>query len=126
MTSGRDLEGVRVLVAEDEWFVAMDVASCLRDLSAEVLGPVPTARETIALASDGMPPDLALLDVSLRDGDVFAAADALRARGIPIIFATGLTPGTLPPRFADATCWEKPFSAEALVRAVVLLLRLPP
>jgi CheY-like chemotaxis protein len=59
------LEGVRVLVAEDDGVVALDLAATLEGFGCVVLGPAPTVAETLALLAGGERPDAALLDLGL-------------------------------------------------------------
>jgi 3-oxoacyl-[acyl-carrier protein] reductase len=54
-----------VLVVEDDYFVAKEMAAVLREHGATVLGPVPDVRRGRALLSQEEP-DCALLDVNLK------------------------------------------------------------
>jgi CheY-like chemotaxis protein len=59
------LTGLRVLVVEDEFLIALDLLAILDDLGCVALGPAPTVAEALhLLAAD--PPDAALLDMNLR------------------------------------------------------------
>ncbi|WP_424137929.1 response regulator [Roseomonas chloroacetimidivorans] len=120
-TPPKDLSGQRVLVVEDEFFVADDLATALSDLGAAVIGPVATAEGALALLSRTERIDLAVLDVNLRGDAAFPVADALNNRGVPFILATGYTQSALPARFMDVPHWEKPFDPRALVRALSAL-----
>jgi FixJ family two-component response regulator len=63
--------------------------------------------------------DVAILDVNLQGALVFPAADLLLERHIPVIFTTGDALGAkTPTRFATVRKVEKPYEAEALLRAV--------
>jgi CheY-like chemotaxis protein len=55
----------RVLVVEDEYFVAQQIARAFRELGAQVLGPVPTSEAAIAIAREKKV-DAAVLDIHLR------------------------------------------------------------
>ena len=61
--SEQSLSGRRVLVVEDEYFIAIadDIARALGRLGAEVVGPVPDRDEALALLSSGERVDLAVL-----------------------------------------------------------------
>ena len=100
----------RILVVEDEYMLAQDFARELEDVGAEVLGPVPSVADALALlVAEAVPPDAAILDVSLGGEMVFPVAEALRERGVPFMFVTGYDPWSLPQPYADVPCCEKPF-----------------
>ena len=100
----------RVLVVEDEYMIAQDLARELEDVGAEVLGPVPSVADALALlVAEAVPPDAAILDVNLGGEMVFPVAEALRERGVPFVFVTGYDPWSLPQAYADVPCCEKPF-----------------
>lgn len=117
-TAGRHLAGWRVLVVEDEFFIADDLAEALRAHGAEVIGPVPRLHEAMAMIAAGGPIDLAVLDVNLDGHAAFPAGDALLARDIPFLFATGYERDFLPTRFRKIPYWEKPFDPRSLVNAL--------
>ena len=102
----------RVLVVEDEYLVAQDLAQELEDLGVEVLGPVARVEDALALlASGAAQPDAAVLDVNLGGRMAFPVVDVLRGRGVPIVFVTGYDPASLPQAYARVPCCEKPFDA---------------
>jgi DNA-binding NtrC family response regulator len=82
------LRGGRILIAEDDAILALDVREIFRQAGAEVIGPVATLRQALVMISD-VPVSAALLDVNLRDAEVFPAALALKERGIGMVFYTG-------------------------------------
>jgi CheY-like chemotaxis protein len=116
------LAGHRVLVVEDEYFIADDLARALAMLGATVLGPVPSEEEALALIEAPEPPELAILDLNLRGAASFALAQRLEERGIPFLFATGYERSSVPARFAAVPRWEKPYDPASLARAVAGLL----
>jgi CheY-like chemotaxis protein len=107
----------KILVVEDEYFLADDLANALANLGAEVLGPVPTEDKALALIEAG-PVDAAVLDINLRGRSAFAVADLLRERGIPFVFATGYDEGSVPAVYRNVPRWEKPFDPHALAKAL--------
>jgi CheY-like chemotaxis protein len=121
--AGATLAGRRVLVVEDEYFLADDMAQALQKLGAEVVGPVPTRDKAMALLSSGERIDAAVLDINLKGQTVFPVADALKERGIPFVFTTGYTESTVPPAYRDAPRWEKPFNPQDLANALPGILR---
>ena len=89
----------RVLVVEDEYFVAADLAEELEASGAQVLAMKPTLAEARAAAAIEQP-DVAVLDIDLRGEKVYPLADELLAMGVPIIFATGYDADTIQDRYA--------------------------
>jgi DNA-binding response OmpR family regulator len=76
-----------VLVVEDEFLLAFDLMLLLERAGWDVLGPVATVDQALRLLR-GRRPDVAILDVTLKDGTVAPVAEALRARNVPFIVAS--------------------------------------
>ncbi|MDO9489780.1 MAG: response regulator [Sphingomonadaceae bacterium] len=102
------LAGCRVLVVEDEVLIGMVLEDILDMLGCTLAGMAATMDEANGLA-DSVTFDVAILDVNVGADPVFPLADAIMARGIPIIFATGSLPDSLPSRFAACPVLEKPY-----------------
>ena len=113
------LSGQRVLVIEDEWFIAEDIRSAIENLGGEVVGPVAECDDALALIAESVSIDLAVIDINLQGQMCFPVADALAARGTPFVFATGYEPSAIPERFLSIRRWEKPFDQDALARSLV-------
>ncbi len=114
---GRVLNGLRVLVAEDQYLIAEDMRRVVLSLGGEVIGPVGQVSAAADLL-DGQKPDLALLDINLHGEMVYDFAEQLRDREVPVIFATGYGSPDVRSDFAHAVRLEKPVTAEALAAAV--------
>lgn len=114
----QNLEGSRILVVEDEYFLADDLQEALGQAGAEVLGPIARVETATAFIAGEPRIDAAVLDINLNGEMVFPVADALRERGIPFAFATGYDRSALPDRFAEVPRLEKPFNG-ARVAAVL-------
>jgi PAS domain S-box-containing protein len=113
----------RILVVEDSALIALEIEEAVREAGFEVVGPVarlPAALELVQSHSvDG-----ALLDINLDGVQVYPLADLLRARGVPIVFATGYDRRTvLPPRFSTVPTLAKPFSPSDLARLLAETLK---
>ncbi|MEX6506578.1 response regulator [Jiella sp. M17.18] len=108
------LEGRRMLVVEDEYMLADDMALDFKCFGAEISGPVPTIAEARALLDDDGPIDGAVLDINLNGEMVYEFADLLNERGIPFLFATGYDRHSLPGRFKGTLVCEKPVDAAQL------------
>ena len=81
------LNGARILVAEDEPLIAMELAQTIEEAGGTLVASARTHLEALRFAEEAEC-DVALLDVRLRDGSAFEAAAILAARGIPFLFCT--------------------------------------
>lgn len=70
------LDGRRILIAEDEPLIALDIANTLTTAGAEIVGQVRSVNEAIQLTNSERF-HCAVLDIILRDGDVYPVAEAL-------------------------------------------------
>jgi DNA-binding response OmpR family regulator len=111
------LEGLCVLVVEDDYFIAVEMCSALRAAGAEVIGPARDMETGLAAVRDELV-DCAVLDINLRGRLAFQIATELRARRVPAIFATGYDASMIPAELADVIRLEKPVDMAALCRAV--------
>jgi DNA-binding response OmpR family regulator len=113
------LRGARVLVAEDEPILALDLALLLSESGAEVAGPAESVKQALEL-TEKQYLTCAILDVSLDDGLVFPAAHALKKKGVQIIFYTGQADlEGIKRDWPGAEVLMKPISGQALLQAVV-------
>src|SRR5262245_64504158 len=87
----------RVLVVEDEFLIALDIAGVLEQAGIAVIGPAGTVGDALQ-ALEGEVVHGALLDAHLAGEPVTRIADALKARGIPLPFLSGYGRQQLPPR----------------------------
>jgi DNA-binding response OmpR family regulator len=83
----RRLQGRRVLVVEDDWFIADAMASLLQAEGADVFGPAATVTEGTELAHY-WPIDIALLDLKLQDEMADDLVVELAAQHIPVVVVT--------------------------------------
>jgi DNA-binding response OmpR family regulator len=111
------LTGVRVLVVEDNYSLALLVQRTLEDAGATVVGPFPTLRRALD-AVDAQKPDCAVLDVNLDIESVYPLADRLREGSVPFVLASGYDEEQLPERFADCPRLAKPYDIDKLASAV--------
>lgn len=118
----RALAPLAVLVVEDEYFIADDMACVLESLGAKVVGPVPTRDGALAVIRSGERIDFAVLDINLQGETVFPVADTLAQLSIPFVFATGYDVASVPPAYRHVVRWEKPFNPKHLAKALPGLL----
>ncbi|MCK8785127.1 response regulator [Roseomonas sp. NAR14] len=107
----------RVLVVEDEALVAMLVEDALLEVGCTIMGPATTVAEALKLIEKGLP-DVAVLDLNLGGETSTPVADALAARGVPFIVATGYGAAGLPPGYKDVPVLAKPYDPAELTRAL--------
>jgi DNA-binding response OmpR family regulator len=113
----RPLQGLCVLVVEDDYFIALELCNALRAAGADVIGPARDVTTALSAIRDERI-DCGVLDINLHGQLAFEIATELRARGIPAIFATGYDASMIPDELADAVRLEKPVDLAALCRAV--------
>jgi DNA-binding LytR/AlgR family response regulator len=120
--SGADLAGLRILIVEDEFLLAMELETLLQQRGCMVLGPVSSVGQALTVL-DGEQPDVALLDVNLKGERATPVAAALHARGVPFILITGYSVLQLSePELRAAPRIDKPVNCRALKRAVASAL----
>jgi DNA-binding response OmpR family regulator len=112
MTAG--LEGIRVLVVEDEFLVATLIEDMLVAAGCVVAGPIPRLSEALDAVGSGTF-DAAVLDVNLGGDRVYPVADVLSRRNVPFVFVTGYSTGVLPCEYAERPRLCKPFKMADLL-----------
>ncbi|HTU65642.1 MAG TPA: PAS domain-containing protein [Steroidobacteraceae bacterium] len=118
------LGGRRVLVVEDEYFIAGDTARALKGAGAEIAGPVGNvAGAELEIAKQR--PDAVIVDINLGHGPSFEFADSLKKRGIPFVFATGYDEDVIPKEFDSTPRLQKPVELRQVIEAVSRLLIRP-
>jgi CheY-like chemotaxis protein len=110
-------ERLRVLVVEDEFIIADEIAAILQSAGYSVLGPVASVEEASAVLARERP-GFAVIDANLRGESSSSLARQLTELGIPFCVCTGYRPDDLRPTFGDVVLIQKPVSARALVAAL--------
>ena len=106
-----------MLVVEDEYYIADDVSRSLRDIGAEVVGPVSSLTSAHAALDDGAF-DCALIDLNLQGENAAPIADRLKQARKPFAIATGYGSSTIPDRLKATPRIEKPFDLPKLLRLI--------
>ena len=107
-----------VLICEDEFIVALDLKLLLEDFGFDVLGPFAEVASAEAFVSK-VTPDVALLDVNLRDGQVFPLADKLAKQGVRLVFHSGhVDDYEIRARYPEAANCQKPVNTAGLKMAL--------
>jgi two-component SAPR family response regulator len=117
----RKLAGCRILVVEDDYFIADTVGNVLKDIGCDVIGPFSSIEDTIQEIGDDLP-DAAVLDVNLQGRTVYPLAQALMQRKIPVLFVTGYDHSTIHRKYRSVPHLAKPVDANRLQNAVARLI----
>ena len=121
MVSGLPLNGLRVLVVEDEAFLAFELIDDLEAAGAVPLGPIGTVERALSFiqGTDGI--DAAVLNVMLHRRESFPVADELLRRGIPLVFVTG-NDKAVRERFPEVPVHPKPADMAKIVLTLASVL----
>jgi DNA-binding response OmpR family regulator len=118
---GKALAGQRILVVEDEMFIALLVEDILRDQGCDVVGPASNVADGLALAAAGGL-DGAVLDVNLGTERVYPVADALTAAAVPFVFVSGYGQVGLSEPYSGHPTIPKPFKPTTFADEVAAAL----
>lgn len=105
---------MRVLIVEDEVFIAMEMAEALADAGCEVVGVAASVKKALALLSE-QAFDAAVLDANLNGEPTDKVAEALREHRIPFLVVSGYA---CPTALGGTDFLPKPYSLSAFVTAV--------
>ena len=106
----RKLSGKRILLIEDEHPIVQNLVRAFEAAGATVVGPAGSLQAGMELVMANAQLDGAVLDINLQGELVWPLADALIARRVPFVFATGYSHEPIPSRFFGYAGWEKPVS----------------
>jgi two-component system, response regulator PdtaR len=126
MTTTADQEGttqVRIVVAEDEALIRMDLVEMLSEAGYQVVGEASDGAEAIELVKEHQP-DLAILDVKMPILDGISAAEEIIAT-CPVLMLTAFSQRELVDRARDAGVMAyvlKPFTINDLVPAIEIAI----
>lgn len=118
------LEGLKVVVAEDEGLIRMDVVASLEEAGLVVVGQAADGEEAIALATEHEP-DLVVMDVKMPRLDGISAAQKIAELKIPVVLLTAFSDTELVSRAAEAGAMAyvtKPFKPTDLLPAIQIAL----
>ena len=114
----------RVVVAEDESLIRMDIVETLRDQGFDVVGEAGDGNAAIQLATE-LKPDLMVMDIKMPDLDGLSAAEKISELKIPVVLLTAFSQQELVARAAEVGAMAflvKPFSPNDLVPAIEIAL----
>ena len=117
-------EPLRVIVAEDERLIRMDVVATLQEAGYEVVGEAADGEEAVRLALE-LKPDLIVMDIKMPKLDGISAAEKMSEHKIPVVLLTAFSQADLVKRAADAGAMAyvtKPFKPSDLLPAIQIAL----
>jgi len=114
----------RIVVAEDESLIRMDIIETLKEQGFDVVGEAGDGLEAIELAKELMP-DLMVMDIKMPDMDGLSAAEQIAKLRIPVVFLSAFNQQELVTRASEVGAMAflvKPFSPEDLLPAIEVAL----
>jgi DNA-binding NtrC family response regulator len=112
---------VRVLIIEDDSFIALDLQAIVESQGHEVVGTFDSIAEAQEHLQDGF--DYALLDIDVVGGKTFGIAAELLERRIPFAFVSASHPAEVPPSLRQASFIPKPFEERAILKTMAQAAR---
>ena len=120
--SSERLDGKRILILEDDYYIAADEKALLEEAGATVVGPFGRACTQSDIDQAGEV-DGAVVDINLGLGPTFDFARKLSDRGTPFVFVTGYNAATIPGELQDVPRLEKPIRERELIEVLAGLVR---
>jgi two-component system, response regulator PdtaR len=114
----------RVVVAEDESLIRMDIVETLRDKGFDVVGEAGDGNKAVELAF-ALKPDLMVMDIKMPDLDGLSVAEKIAELKIPVVLLTAFSQQELVTRAAEVGAMAylvKPFSPQDLLPAIEIAL----
>ena len=114
----------RVVVAEDESLIRMDIVETLRDKGFDVVGEAGDGNKAVELAF-ALKPDLMVMDIKMPDLDGLSAAEKIAELKIPVVLLTAFSQQELVTRATEVGAMAflvKPFSPQDLLPAIEIAL----
>jgi CheY-like chemotaxis protein len=108
------MQAKSILVVEDEYFLADDCVSLIREAGLGIVGPIASVEEALELVSSGGLFDGALVDVNLQGSSVFPLLDLLVEKELPVAVYTGYP--ELPEKYSRLPLFRKPDQARLAVK----------
>src|SRR5690606_37944278 len=119
------LKGKRILVVEDDYFIAADLTRALQRDQMIVIGPVASVAQANETLADNAP-DAAILDIELGSKTSYRLADRLMEERVPVLFVTGYDGWHLPEPYLSQPRLTKPAGDKELISALRAMIRSGP
>lgn len=107
---------MRILILEDDSFIAMDLQAILEEEGHEIVGIYSSIQEVKEHLKDNF--DYALLDIDVIGGKSFEVAEELLRRRIPFAFVSASLPSDMPVSLKESSFIPKPFEGDMILRSV--------
>ncbi len=114
----------RIVVAEDESLIRLDIVEILRDNGFDVIGEAGDGETAVALATE-LKPDLVVMDIKMPKLDGISAAERLTKIGVPVVLLTAFSQKDLVEQASEAGALAyvvKPFTPNDLLPAIEIAL----
>ncbi|QDA36688.1 response regulator (plasmid) [Paracoccus liaowanqingii] len=108
LVTAPQLSGRHILLVEDDYFAADDLATSFGSAGAQVVGPAASIDHALGLIARTQRLDGAVVDINLGGTMSYDVVDRLRARGVPVVFASGYDRTTIAAPYRDIPLCEKP------------------
>jgi DNA-binding NtrC family response regulator len=120
----RPLDGISVLIIEDEFIIGMMLLSEIERAGATSIGPVTSVADALKKIESEVA-DVAIVDSKLADGSAAHLADALEHRGMRYVVVSGYEEANLPKGLKGAPFVPKPISLPLLIETIQRITRQP-
>lgn len=111
------LSGCRILIVEDEYFIASDLKRAIHEAGGEMVGPVGCLDDALRrVVSDRI--DAAVLDINLDGADTYPVVEALLTQLVPFLFLTGYDAWAMPERYRAYPRLAKPAPVDSVIKAL--------
>jgi response regulator NasT len=114
----------RVVVAEDESLIRMDIVETLKENGYDVVGEASDGNMAVELATE-LKPDLIVMDIKMPNLDGLSAAEKMAELKIPVVLLTAFSQQELVARAAEVGAMAflvKPFTPQDLMPAIEIAL----
>ena len=119
------MTGPCCMIVEDQALIGMSLEAYLEDAGFSIAGPFPSCADALRWLEHHTP-QVAVLDVSLRDGTSLPIAQELKERNTPFAVYSGLPfTANLPDEFREVPWLEKPVPRAELTQVIARLGRAP-
>ena len=115
------IDGLRLLIVEDALLLTLELESGLQEAGAQIIGSAADLDEAMRMVD--LPIDAAVLDANLNGVSVLPVAEALAARGVPFVFATGYGDSKMAPQGFGAPIIRKPYDVTQVAAALAEITR---